>query len=1066
MRAPSPKPLLLGSETRARSVLRVRLRGKSARRSDAAHRTAAQVGRLDWTGLEWRGAHERTRVSAPRSAKSKAPAVPPPSKRLDGSGFSRRRLALPHTAMEQKENAVDQDLTLAVVLPGGVEKMTTIQGSQPMMDLLVMLCAKYHLNPSSHTIELVSANRNHIKFKPNALIGSLEAEKILIKLKGTDDKNKKTGPQMPEATVRLIINHKKTQKTILRVNPRVPLEQLMPAVCEKCEFDPKTTVLLRDVHSDQPLDLAKSLNDYGLREVYAKDNKGESPANCPASPLHQEGKSPPGKEKIVKEKENRGFFSIFRRSKKKNDQAVTSSAPASPVLNKRASSSMAPQSRQAPGYCSNTMPSEGSKKRRAPLPPVMASLSFPSDLNRNQSGTQSGAMIEGEQVKPALSRGSSESSLKRTKRKAPLPPGTVSQDEMPPERTVQVGVTPLNTLEEITEPEENICAPALNSSTASGDQDVDVSEDPRLDIEGRSSVLLEEAGKDQPSGLSTDGKPAQDDVSCKEHPRETLDTVGTGLNFEHSDVDSSLSEGKHAQAGGSGEAARTLNVEEQKLGAGVPLKPAALSVMQDSAVQASLGLQVDPVSEEQPESMGTPVGSPVLTSLGVQVSCDRSPPVDCPAPEPSSLNPARLRKDMATSTEEFSSGKAVPVTHQPAVAQALAVASVKESELRPKPSDELTRDYTPKVGLTTYTIMPLKSREKLKFFEVELTLEAPSMNTHHDRSAGSPELAGCPSPNSGPQVSASPSGLHSRSFFQTPPMSNGAVISNGAHCSSTASLHSYGIPQGDGSSSESPSPSGGGVQAYSTLQGNQKKIPPAVKPKPGSFRSPQHKHAPGSYVTSAAEKDMSDNTACGQKDHHGRSPVESPLEVPGDNGFPLPPSPVCFEKAPGEIPLVSRTSGATLPKLTRQWSVPVKEMPAGLGVDKLRCFAAPKPYAAPAPSRFAQAVASAVRRSRSFTRGSSSSSRTSGTGRYSVIELREPSSDMETFSSGTKATELQEAEYPGSARDGNIPGSVLDDVRSHSLYGSAMLCGDPCAVPETLPAPVVNGSSVQAEPLG
>ncbi|KPP74043.1 hypothetical protein Z043_106822, partial [Scleropages formosus] len=72
----------------------------------------------------------------------------------------------------------------------------------------------------------------------------------------------------------------------------------------------------------------------------------------------------------------------------------------------------------------------------------------------------------------------------------------------------------------------------------------------------------------------------------------------------------------------------------------------------------------------------------------------------------------------------------------------------------------------------------------------------------------------------------------------------------------------------------------------------------------------------------------------------------------------------------------------------------------------------------------------------------------------------------ETFSSGTKATELQEAEYPGSARDGNIPGSVLDDVRSHSLYGSAMLCGDPCAVPETLPAPVVNGSSVQAEPLG
>lgn len=69
-----------------------------------------------------------------------------------------------------------------------------------MMDLLVTLCAKYHLNPSGHTIELVSTNRNHIKFKPNALIGALEAEKILLKPKGMEEKTKKAGPQMPEVT--------------------------------------------------------------------------------------------------------------------------------------------------------------------------------------------------------------------------------------------------------------------------------------------------------------------------------------------------------------------------------------------------------------------------------------------------------------------------------------------------------------------------------------------------------------------------------------------------------------------------------------------------------------------------------------------------------------------------------------------------------------------------------------------------------------------------------------------------------------------------------------------------
>lgn len=70
------------------------------------------------------------------------------------------------------------------------------------MDLLVMLCAKYHLNPSGYIIELVTTNRNPIKFKPNTLIGALEAEKVLLKPKGMEDKIKKPIPQMPEVHVR------------------------------------------------------------------------------------------------------------------------------------------------------------------------------------------------------------------------------------------------------------------------------------------------------------------------------------------------------------------------------------------------------------------------------------------------------------------------------------------------------------------------------------------------------------------------------------------------------------------------------------------------------------------------------------------------------------------------------------------------------------------------------------------------------------------------------------------------------------------------------------------------
>lgn len=183
--------------------------------------------------------------------------------------------------------------------------------SKPLMDLLVTLCAKYHLNPSSHTLELVTTNKKNTKLKPNALIGTLDPEKIILKPKG-EDKNKKMGPQMPEvhehlntmlthtqhhsfpflltvqilikvtlfffipqATVRMVINYKKTQKTILRVNPRVPLAEHLPAICEKCEFDIETTVLSRDVHSLAPLDLSSSLNDYVIREVYARDTRSK-----------------------------------------------------------------------------------------------------------------------------------------------------------------------------------------------------------------------------------------------------------------------------------------------------------------------------------------------------------------------------------------------------------------------------------------------------------------------------------------------------------------------------------------------------------------------------------------------------------------------------------------------------------------------------------------------------------------------------------------------------------------------------------------------------------------------
>lgn len=61
------------------------------------------------------------------SVKSKAPS-PPALKTLDSSDLSQWYPGGPHLTMDQKEKPIDQDLSLAVVLPDGEERMTTVHG--------------------------------------------------------------------------------------------------------------------------------------------------------------------------------------------------------------------------------------------------------------------------------------------------------------------------------------------------------------------------------------------------------------------------------------------------------------------------------------------------------------------------------------------------------------------------------------------------------------------------------------------------------------------------------------------------------------------------------------------------------------------------------------------------------------------------------------------------------------------------------------------------------------------------------------------------------------------------
>ncbi|XP_034032515.1 cordon-bleu protein-like 1 [Thalassophryne amazonica] len=328
--------------------------------------------------------------------------------------------------MDDKENPLKRDHSLTVVLPGGQEKTTIVHGSKPVMDLLVSLCASYHLNPSEYTVEVLSLNKNVITFKPNSPVGSLEAEKIVLKPKVMEEKT--TKPYMPEATVRLLINYNKSHRTVVRVNPKLPLRMLLPVVCDKCEFKEGTTVLLRDSQDTEPLDLSKTLNELGLREVFAKDMEAqhqpaqheaavtwtETIATCPLQGVAQ-AKASTGSDQTLplpvtdqssaqcvtlskkKQRENRGFLSFFRK-KANPEMGEPLSVPVSPGLIKQATLNV--QTVSLP----STLPAEVPKKRRAPRPPMGASQSVPTNLSTcDPKAAQS-------------------STLRSMKRRAPPPP--------------------------------------------------------------------------------------------------------------------------------------------------------------------------------------------------------------------------------------------------------------------------------------------------------------------------------------------------------------------------------------------------------------------------------------------------------------------------------------------------------------------------------------------------------------------------------------------------------------------------------------------------------------------
>ncbi|XP_064299378.1 protein cordon-bleu isoform X9 [Phalacrocorax carbo] len=372
----------------------------------------------------------------PSGRRMKARAPPPPNQASAANRIHSEHKSPAETAVisdqnlvSMKENMINRSVDLTVILPSGVEQKSTVQGGKAVMDLLVDLCSQYRLNPSQHSLELKSSGTEQpLSYKPNTLIGALDVQTVLLKEKVPEEKTKRPLPRVPEKSVRLVVNYLKTQKTVVRVSPEVPLHNIIPAICEKCEVSQEHIVLLRDGITGEELELTKSLEELGIKELYAWDRKREPSRKASVS-----------NDAIEKEKTRLlGSFKADRSSSK-----GFSTAPNSPSVNSR-SSSLGPS--LSLGNISGMTANPEVKKRRAPPPPVAT----PALRNVEMSGREKTAI--------QISQGASLNDLQKKKRRAPLPPAA-SAPPTPamPNRTEEREDKRKSTMESLPPAHDNVC---------------------------------------------------------------------------------------------------------------------------------------------------------------------------------------------------------------------------------------------------------------------------------------------------------------------------------------------------------------------------------------------------------------------------------------------------------------------------------------------------------------------------------------------------------------------------------------------------------------------------------
>uniref|UniRef100_A0A3P9IYG3 Cordon-bleu WH2 repeat protein n=1 Tax=Oryzias latipes TaxID=8090 RepID=A0A3P9IYG3_ORYLA len=322
---------------------------------------------------------------------------------LDGGGPS---------AIDAKDNTANPYVTFQLTLPQGRQISMTEDGSKALMDLLVELCSRHHLNPALHTLDLWSSEGLPLAYKPNSHLGSLNVACVLIKEKVVEEKvARRPAPKVPEKTTRLMVNYHVNQKAVVRVNPLVALQSLIPTICSKCELDPSHVLLLKDSVSHHDLPLDKSLAELGIKELYVHDQSLVFQPKMASAPVLNFSDSISSTAAGSGGPQKKGLLGILQFSRRKSkDQsslsAVSTTEDHPGILGKS----------QSVSHIHTMSPKTETKKRRAPPPPATPP---PPMVHASSERSQVGLFSESQQKR----------------KKAPPPPTFILQqdsDSSPP----------------------------------------------------------------------------------------------------------------------------------------------------------------------------------------------------------------------------------------------------------------------------------------------------------------------------------------------------------------------------------------------------------------------------------------------------------------------------------------------------------------------------------------------------------------------------------------------------------------------------------------------------------